>query len=172
MTSKLLPCPFCGGKAKYASYRTSEDSEACQVSCGSCDARTNEFEDAYAPSEDAFDAWNRRASTPAPQHKTAGLNDLIEKSKAKLAAMSEEERRAMWQAQRESFVRAMTTPCEHGVLDFEQCPQCRAPAPSEHVMGIDPIGYCVWITPTKLASCAKSAKGAFPVYAAPVGSKK
>lgn len=28
-------------------------------------------------------------------------------------------------AQRQSFVRGMTTPCEHGVLDFEQCPDCR-----------------------------------------------
>lgn len=71
----------------------------------------------------------------APAEQTTGLNDLIEKSKAKLAAMSEEERQAMWQAQRESFVRAMTTPCEHGALDFEQCPQCRSPAPAEQVMG-------------------------------------
>lgn len=77
---------------------------------------------------------------PSPHHKTTGLNDLIEKSKAKLADMSEEERQAMWQAQRKSFVRAMTTPCEHGVLDFEQCPQCRAPAPAEHVG--DPCPYC------------------------------
>lgn len=30
------------------------------------------------------------------------------------------------QAQRESWVRGMTTPCEHGVLDFEQCGECRA----------------------------------------------
>ena len=29
------------------------------------------------------------------------------------------------QAQRESWVRGMTTPCEHGVVDFEQCPDCR-----------------------------------------------
>ena len=28
--------------------------------------------------------------------------------------------------QRKSFIRGMTTPCEHGVLDFEQCPQCWA----------------------------------------------
>lgn len=77
---------------------------------------------------------------PPPAEQTTGLNDLIEKSKAKLADMSEEERQAMWQAQSESFVRAMTTPCEHGVLDFEQCPQCRAPAPAEHVG--DPCHYC------------------------------
>ena len=30
------------------------------------------------------------------------------------------------EAQRQSWVRGMTTPCEHGELDFEQCPQCRA----------------------------------------------
>ena len=29
------------------------------------------------------------------------------------------------QAQRESWVRGMTTPCKHGVIDFEQCPDCR-----------------------------------------------
>ena len=29
------------------------------------------------------------------------------------------------EAQRQSWVRGMTTPCEHGELDFEQCPQCR-----------------------------------------------
>lgn len=80
------------------------------------------------------------APAPAPAQETTGLIDLIEKSKAKLAAMSDEERQAMWQAQRESFVRAMTTPCEHGVLDFEQCPQCRAPAPAEHVG--NPCPYC------------------------------
>jgi hypothetical protein len=27
--------------------------------------------------------------------------------------------------QRKSWVRGMTTGCEHGVLDFETCPQCR-----------------------------------------------
>lgn len=36
--------------------------------------------------------------------------------------MSEEEHKA----QRESYARAME-PCEHGVLDFEDCPKCRNP---------------------------------------------
>lgn len=54
-----------------------------------------------------------------------GVSELVEQSKARLAAMSEDERQAMWKAQRESFARAMTTPCEHGVLDFEQCSECR-----------------------------------------------
>lgn len=29
------------------------------------------------------------------------------------------------EAQRQSWIRGMCTPCEHGELDFEQCPQCR-----------------------------------------------
>lgn len=32
------------------------------------------------------------------------------------------------EAQRQSWVRGMTTPCEHGVLDFETCPDCLAQA--------------------------------------------
>ena len=27
--------------------------------------------------------------------------------------------------QRQSWVRGMTARCEHGVVDFEQCPDCR-----------------------------------------------
>ncbi|WP_068018934.1 hypothetical protein [Rhodoplanes sp. Z2-YC6860] len=30
------------------------------------------------------------------------------------------------EAQRQSWVRGMTARCEHGELDFEQCPKCRA----------------------------------------------
>ncbi len=29
------------------------------------------------------------------------------------------------EAQRQSWVRGMTAGCEHGELDFEQCPKCR-----------------------------------------------
>lgn len=39
----------------------------CHVYCTSCDARTTEFEDAYAPTADAVEAWNRRASATAPE---------------------------------------------------------------------------------------------------------
>jgi hypothetical protein len=35
------------------------------------------------------------------------------------------QRADMRKAQRESYIRGMTTPCEHGVLDFEHCPNCR-----------------------------------------------
>lgn len=46
------------------------------------------------------------------------LDELIEI--AKRHKMTPEE----IEAQRQSWVRGMTTPCEHGELDFEQCPKC------------------------------------------------
>lgn len=57
--------------------------------------------------------------------KERDLQSLIDASKARVAAMAPEERAAMYQAQRESFARAMA-PCEHGVSDWEECPQCRS----------------------------------------------
>lgn len=53
------------------------------------------------------------------------LSDLLEQAKARVLAMSPEEYAAMTQAQRESWVRGMTARCEHGWIDFEQCPDCR-----------------------------------------------
>lgn len=51
------------------------------------------------------------------------LPELIEESKRVVAAMTPEERDKMLEAQRESFARGMG-PCEHGVLDFEDCAEC------------------------------------------------
>jgi hypothetical protein len=56
------------------------------------------------------------------------IHDAIAQAKARYEAMSHDEQAAMWKAQRESWVRAFTTPCEHGELDFEQCQQCRSAA--------------------------------------------
>jgi hypothetical protein len=56
---------------------------------------------------------------------TDELKQAIADARARYEAMSPEAKAEMWRKQRESFIRAMTTPCEHGVLDFEQCPQCR-----------------------------------------------
>ncbi len=53
------------------------------------------------------------------------LKETLAAAMKRVAAMSAEERDAMFKAQRESYVRGMTTPCEHGVLDFEQCGACR-----------------------------------------------
>jgi hypothetical protein len=64
------------------------------------------------------------------------MSDEIERRLAdierKRSAMPPEERaeleRREYQAQRESWVRAMG-PCEHGVYDFEDCEQCRSHQP-------------------------------------------
>lgn len=56
-----------------------------------------------------------------------GLEEALAAAKAHVDAMTPEERETMREAQRKSWVRAMTTGCEHGVLDFEQCPDCRSP---------------------------------------------
>lgn len=53
------------------------------------------------------------------------LEDLIRLSKESVSKMTSEEREAMLQEQKKSFVRGMMAKCEHGVLDFEQCPKCR-----------------------------------------------
>lgn len=56
---------------------------------------------------------------------------MVADAKARYAAMAPEQQAAMWQAQRESFVRGMSARCEHGWADFEDCPGCRAANPGE-----------------------------------------
>ena len=51
---ELKPCPFCGGKALYAT-----DCHIWAVICESCGARTN----VYRNDDDAKEAWNRRTET-------------------------------------------------------------------------------------------------------------
>lgn len=53
------------------------------------------------------------------------LERLLAEAKERVAKMSPEERRAMIEAQAQSFARGMTAKCKHGKLDFEQCPKCR-----------------------------------------------
>ncbi|WP_421358196.1 hypothetical protein [Agrobacterium rosae] len=53
------------------------------------------------------------------------LRALLGEASATYDVMKPEERERMWNAQRASFVQGMTTPCEHGKLDFEQCVECR-----------------------------------------------
>lgn len=60
---------------------------------------------------------------PAPVRED--LEQLIADARAKVAAMTPEQRELMMEAQKKSFVRGMMAGCEHGVLDFEQCPKCR-----------------------------------------------
>lgn len=49
---------------------------------------------------------------------------------ARFRALPPKERARLKRLQRESFIRGMTTPCEHGILDFEQCGDCRLRARS------------------------------------------
>ena len=52
--------------------------------------------------------------------------ELLKRAKAAQEAMSPEEWAAMVEAQRQSWLRGMA-PCEHGVADWEDCPDCRKP---------------------------------------------
>lgn len=54
------------------------------------------------------------------------LGKLVGEAMDRFNALSPEQQADHLRAQRESFIRGMTTPCEHGVLDFEQCVECRA----------------------------------------------
>lgn len=65
-TAELLPCPFCGGRAKLAYNRVAEDAMIAKVYCPKCLAQTNEFEDASAPTPEACAAWNARAASTSP----------------------------------------------------------------------------------------------------------
>lgn len=53
------------------------------------------------------------------------VEEMVRVAKAKVDAMTHEEREAMYRAHARSWVRGLTARCEHGVLDFEQCPKCR-----------------------------------------------
>lgn len=53
------------------------------------------------------------------------LKAAADAARKRLEALSPEEQQRHWDAQRASFVRGMSTPCEHGMLDFEDCEQCR-----------------------------------------------
>jgi hypothetical protein len=56
------------------------------------------------------------------------IRAMLDKIERQRAAMPPEERAKLeaeeLAAQRESWIRAMG-PCEHGVLDWEECEQCR-----------------------------------------------
>ncbi|HBS60901.1 MAG TPA: hypothetical protein DEA44_16765 [Firmicutes bacterium] len=57
---KLLPCPFCGGKACIHKYEFIGYSSTFGVVCLDCCAETRQFYDTPA---EAITAWNRRAQT-------------------------------------------------------------------------------------------------------------
>lgn len=57
MSRELRRCD-CGGEPRRHAYRCAEDAMAAFVECPTCGAQTEQFEDAFAPCGDAFDAWN------------------------------------------------------------------------------------------------------------------
>jgi hypothetical protein len=64
--------------------------------------------------------------TPAKVHAmTPELQAALDRAKDWWNTATPEQRAEMKRKQRESYIRAMTTPCPHGVLDFETCPECR-----------------------------------------------
>lgn len=62
---------------------------------------------------------------PEETDKPKDLEQLLADARAKMSKMTPEELAAMQEEQKKSFVRGMMARCEHGVLDFEQCPKCR-----------------------------------------------
>jgi hypothetical protein len=69
--------------------------------------------------------------TPSPAISWADGRDdpelvaLLKDAKRRVDAMTPEQREAMWESQRQSWLRAFG-PCEHGDYDFETCEQCLA----------------------------------------------
>lgn len=58
-----------------------------------------------------------------PESLQGELRELMVEAHRRTLAMSPNEKQAMYDAQRESFIRAMG-PCEHGDYDWETCSQC------------------------------------------------
>lgn len=67
-----------------------------------------------------------RSALFPPSH-TDRLDDLLRRAKEIIDGMTPDQRAAMHEAQRASFLRGMR-PCEHGIRDWETCPHCRAVA--------------------------------------------
>ena len=58
MTEKLKRCPFCGGEARMQEHVFVGYSSTWGVVCLDCCAETKQF---YKNSQEAAEAWNRRA---------------------------------------------------------------------------------------------------------------
>lgn len=65
-----------------------------------------------------------------PPSQADRLDDLLRRAREMVDAMTPEQRAAMHEAQLASFLRSME-PCEHGIRDWETCPDCRGKAREE-----------------------------------------
>ena len=67
---KLLPCPFCGGKAKIYVAPETDSAHYCCVECTLCKASTHKHIDYLT--DTAVSEWNKRA--PLQAEETQCLN--------------------------------------------------------------------------------------------------
>lgn len=87
--AELLPCPMCGGDAKYGKFDVTPDSlKAVQeiyyhFACTSCGLATAECE--YTTIEQAAAAWNTRAPTAREKELEALLQPFAQFGQALLA---------------------------------------------------------------------------------------
>lgn len=82
-TTKLLPCPFCGGKAELNTWGNDRDGcHVAKVICDSCSASADSFE----TQDQAITAWNRRASpSPDLSAENARLGEALKQAQKALA---------------------------------------------------------------------------------------
>jgi len=98
MTSKLLPCPFCGGEAKRFTLQDEENFGGDVIACKSCDACSRVV---FGEKEGLVEAWNRRATQPAagePIHQWADQDLWMDGDEVDLASARAEgfKTRTLW----------------------------------------------------------------------------
>lgn len=70
MTSNLLPCPFCGGKATRITLQDEENFGGDVIICQNCDACSRVV---FGEKEGLVETWNRRATQAAAGEPVATL---------------------------------------------------------------------------------------------------
>lgn len=90
-TTKLLPCPFCGGKAELNTWGNDRDGcHVAKVICDSCSASADSFE----TQDQAVAAWNWRSARKWDVSFMRALsesthNALVQKALAEVSEASE-----------------------------------------------------------------------------------
>lgn len=60
INAKLLPCPFCGGKAEVVTARACEDAVDTWARCTNCFVQTDHYEAPFGEPLWALHTWNGR----------------------------------------------------------------------------------------------------------------